>query len=352
MVDTRITERQRAVDAVKECGGDISKAAKRIGHKRAYVQRWWDTYIATGSLDDQARVGRPPKLSKVNARKARVLAAHRIKSTCNKIADKLFASGSTPTRVSRRTVNRALHEGKKRLTYSTQANTKVLPPSTMKKRLIFCQKHRDQGWKNVLVLDSKVFPLDDQGRVKEWHYEGTKKNTSAIKEKRKLHAYGAACVRGVTSLRFVTGSTGIKKKYHNKRGKLLDGVGHKEFIDVLKDTIIPEGKKLFNGVPFSILMDRAPAHTPVEVEAVLKDEGITCIQGWPGHSPDLNWIENLWGIMENQLKGRSFRSLQAWKLAVEQEWRSIPKETLKKCASSMRGRMRRCIKEKGGHIGC
>ena len=75
------------------------------------------------------------------------------------------------------------------------------------------------------------------------------------------------------------------------------------------------------------------------------------VGNWPGHAPDLNWIENLWGIVQNKLSGKYFRSLPAWKAAVEQEWRSINMKDLKRCAGSMRERIRLCIRKQGDHTG-
>lgn len=347
----RQSDRLEAVATVKRCKGDIARAAKIMNKKKSYVEKWWKQYQANQDVKDQQRGGRPPKLSKAVSRQARVLATRRVKGTCNKIADKLFSAGMTPTRVDRRTVNRALHKGSKALVFGNQSPLKTLPAAVRQKRLAFCRANRSRGWQNVLLLDSKIFPLDNRGCVKEWHYAGTKKESPAIEEKRKLHAYGAACVHGVSSLRFVSGTTGHKKKYYNKKGKLLQGVGHKEFIEVLEDTILPEAKSLFQGKEFTILMDRAPAHTPSEVFDLLDREGVKYVGNWPGHAPDLNWIENLWGIVQNKLSGKYFRSLPAWKAAVEQEWRSINMKDLKRCAGSMRERIRLCIRKQGDHTG-
>jgi len=117
---------------------------------------------------------------------------------------------------------------------------------------------RDRSWKDVLVLDSKVFPMDQGFIGKRWHYVGKTRKRTGIKEKRQLHVYGAACIHGVTPLRVVTGTSGVTTNYKTRKGHASRGVGYQEFIDVLKDTIIPAAKGLFKGRNFTILMDRAP----------------------------------------------------------------------------------------------
>jgi len=257
----------------------------------------------------------------------------------------------TPTRVHRRTVDIALHRGRKTLAYTSPCPVKKLPVAVKEKRLAFCRANRSRGWKNVLVIDSKIFPLDNKGHVKEWHYAGVEKKSPGISEKRKLHAYGAACIHGVVPLRFVSGTTGYKARFLNKKGKVLQGVGQEEFTEVLVDHIIPAAKALFKGKEFSILMDKASAHTGCDVSAKLDKEGVKCIDNWPGNSPDLNWIENLWGIVQSKVSGKYFKSLSAWKAVVEREWRSISLSHLKRCAGSMRQRIRLCIRKNGDHTG-
>jgi hypothetical protein len=290
-------------------------------------------------------------LSKSAKRKARVLATNRVNISPKLIAGKLEFDGDCSVAPSKWTVVRALRVGRKNITFGGVSTVTELPNHVKANRLKFCRAVRDRSWKDVLVLDSKVFPMDRGTKGKRWHYAGKTMKRTGIKEKRQLHVYGAACIHGVTPLRAVTGTSGLATHYKTKKGLASRGVGYQEFIDVLKDTIIPAARRLFKGRKFTILMDRAPAHSTPEVKQFIHQNGLTFIQGWPGNSPDLNWVENLWSIVENRLVGRRHKSLKAWKRSVNKEWHSIPSEVLKKCAGSMGRRMRLCIKRQGGHTG-
>ena len=65
---------------------------------------------------------------------------------------------------------------------------------------------------------------------------------------------------------------------------------------------IPVRKAIFQ-------QDGATCHTAKIVGKYLDDEKIKYIDMWPGNSPDLNPIENLWAEMKYQLKGRDTSNL-------------------------------------------
>ena len=351
MTLSRDAIRRIAVQAVQTCKGDIAAASKLIGKSQKFIKRWVNRYSTSGSVSDLPRAGRPQILDKASQRLARKLATTRKNTGCKVIAQKLLCVGDHPKHPSASTVRRSLHRDRKHMEYGKPRVEKMLPYRVQQSRLAFCRRYRDMSWKNVMVLDSKIFYLDTPGTMRMWHYKGHTAKLSALKDKRKIHVYAGACVHGVTRLRAVTGTTGRQQKYYSDKGKPLEGVGYREFIQVLRDTIVPQGKRLFGGQPFTLLMDRAPAHTPLAVKHYLEHKGVQVVHGWPGHSPDLNWIEDLWGILAHKMAGGIFQTVSGLRSEASKQWRSIPTSTLRACASSMRKRMRLCIQLKGGHTG-
>ena len=53
----------------------------------------------------------------------------------------------------------------------------------------------------------------------------------------------------------------------------------------------------------------APCHKGREVTRFLGDHGIEVLP-WPGNSPDMNPIENLWAILKSQMKKKTITNKQ------------------------------------------
>ena len=71
---------------------------------------------------------------------------------------------------------------------------------------------------------------------------------------------------------------------------------------------------------------------------------------WPARSPDLNPIENLWGILtQNVFKnGQQYQSVLELKIEIERQWNEINDDILKNLINSMPQRIFQVINNSGG----
>ena len=74
---------------------------------------------------------------------------------------------------------------------------------------------------------------------------------------------------------------------------------------------------------------------------------------WPANSPDLNPVENVWGLMTHLTYrvGKRPRNPNELALAIRREWWAIPQKELRKLTISMKDRMVGVKKNKGRHTG-
>ena len=73
---------------------------------------------------------------------------------------------------------------------------------------------------------------------------------------------------------------------------------------------------------------------------------------WPSRSPDLNPIENLWGILSRRVyaNNRQFGSIDDLKQVISSEWHKIEPEIMQKLVESMPHRVFALIQAKGAAI--
>ena len=97
--------------------------------------------------------------------------------------------------------------------------------------------------------------------------------------------------------------------------------------------------------------DNAPPHRAKFTQQFLENKRISVLN-WPAHSPDLNPIENVWGILQEKLYagGRSFsNTTELWEEICEQ-WKKVPNEVVKNLYNSMPKRCCDVIQQNGQRI--
>jgi hypothetical protein len=70
--------------------------------------------------------------------------------------------------------------------------------------------------------------------------------------------------------------------------------------------------------------DNAKAHVCKKVRSWLSSQCGFPVMQWPAESPDLSWIENMWGIVTSRLQKRSDLSPSKFEGALQHDWEAIP----------------------------
>ena len=97
----------------------------------------------------------------------------------------------------------------------------------------------------------------------------------------------------------------------------------------------------------TFMQDGASCHTAKIIKEWFEFVNIDYIQDWPGNSPDLNPIENLWAIMKMRLKERDTSSVPKLEAAVRDIWNNLEKSTLENLALSVTDRFTEVVERKG-----
>jgi transposase len=92
--------------------------------------------------------------------------------------------------------------------------------------------------------------------------------------------------------------------------------------------------------------DNAPSHSAKRTKAYLDLNAINCLP-WPANSPDMNPIENLWGILKLAVMRHKIASKSELIEVARQEWNKISQEIVQNCFTSMPTRLEQVTERSG-----
>ncbi len=92
--------------------------------------------------------------------------------------------------------------------------------------------------------------------------------------------------------------------------------------EILEHFMLPSADKLYGDADFIFQQDLATAHTAKGTKSWFNDHGVGVLD-WPANSPDLNPIENLWGIVKRKMRDTTPNNADDLKATIKATWASI-----------------------------
>ncbi|KAL0173563.1 hypothetical protein M9458_029531, partial [Cirrhinus mrigala] len=116
--------------------------------------------------------------------------------------------------------------------------------------------------------------------------------------------------------------------------------------DVLEHFMLPAADQLYGDADFIFQQDLAPAHSAKATSTWFKDHGIPVLN-WPANLPELNPIENLWGIVKRKMRHARPNNAEELKATIRATWALITPEQCHRLIDSMPCRIAAVIQAKG-----
>ncbi|GFX76648.1 uncharacterized protein TNCV_3163661 [Trichonephila clavipes] len=119
---------------------------------------------------------------------------------------------------------------------------------------------------------------------------------------------------------------------------------------VFQNRLIPKLEEWFpNGEPYIFMQDGTSLPYSSVYQSFLAAQNIPLLD-WPGNSPDMNPIENVWELMKRKVAKDVITNKTKLLEKIMHVWNHHPQmqETIKSCIDSMSRRIEALIAAKGG----
>lgn len=246
------------------------------------------------------------------------------KSSSSQLVEDLSLSIS-PRRV------RQILQADPNLQWVKRIKTPRLTPKHREKRLEWARgKARwNIEWNSVLFSDEKKFNLDGPDGC-QYYWHDLRRDEEQFFSRQNgggsVMVWGGMSANGLTDLAFLNGTQNSRK-----------------YIETLSEYLIPFIDIQY-GSNFIFMQDGASIHRSKETMSWLQHDQSHApieVMDWPALSPDLNPIENVWGMLARMVyaNGRQFATKIELVEAIKASWGNIKISYLKKLIESM---PRRC----------
>ena len=290
-----------------------------------------------GTLSNKPRSGRPKKLSDTQRRAIIRSCINDPSASSSELAND-FNNYSVMTKISHQLVRHILFQRGLR-SYSARKKP-FLTKKMMKSRIDFCKTYGSKSsefWRSVIFSDESYCEINMNSvmnRVRRFASTTPYQPNlvqKTVKHPIKVMTWGCFNYSGIGRIQICEGN--MNQQYYLK---------------TLENRLKPSISDLGIQNPIH-LDDSARPHRTRIVNEWHTENGIQKIS-WPGNSPDLNPIENLWAILKNKLRKRQNRTKEELIRNIIRIWHhEISDDIIKNLADSMPNRIERVVKNKGGN---
>ena len=107
---------------------------------------------------------------------------------------------------------------------------------------------------------------------------------------------------------------------------------------------------LICGKGYILMRDNAPSHISGKTIEFIKRAKINEWKEWPAYSPDLNPIENVWGLIKSKLMKKEINKKSELIIEIKNAYNEINDEAISNMIESFPSRLAECIENEGDRV--
>ncbi|EYC14419.1 hypothetical protein Y032_0040g191 [Ancylostoma ceylanicum] len=225
-------------------------------------------------------------------------------------------------------------KGSKEITRQVMKTVPRLTQAHKAARLRFAQENMTRNWNEIIWSDEKKFNLDGPDG---WRSYWRDLREEPLFFSRRNFGGGSCMVWGAISSVGVLSMAFVSCRMNSN-----------DYQQVLSDHLLPF-LRLHPGHNFVFMQDNAAIHSSRSTRTWLSSQGIEILD-WPACSPDLNSIENVWGVIVRRIyaNNRQYSSVEELKKAILEAWNNLEPNLIRNLYASMPKRIFEVAVNKGG----
>lgn len=302
-------------------------AAKEVGCSKSAAQRWLKTFSETGDVIEKPKSGRKRKTGKIEDEKIFEASKSLPEASSSHLSHILEEKG---LEISAQTIRRRLHEAG--MVFASPMFKPLLTEHHRKCRLEFANKNAQMDWTRVIFTDETTLQLFTAPR-KVWRNKGENYVARTVKHPFNIHAWGCFAASGFGRLYLFKGNLNAQR-----------------LTKIYEEALLPSALELFGDShePWFLQEDNDPKH----VSRLAKEwRALNLINriDWPSQSPDLNPIENVWGVLKANVAQKKCRTEKELEKAVKEEWANMNQNFCRNLVESLPKRLHAVISSEGDY---
>jgi DNA-binding MarR family transcriptional regulator len=219
------------------------------------------------------------------------------------------------------------------------ANKTALTPRHMEARISFALEHlpKDEAyWSRLVFSDEKVFQSSHNGRIRVYRPRNSRFDQQYVQNTHRSGRFSINLWAWIS-----VGSPGVMVHVEERLNSDV-------YSRILENIMVPSVQMAYPNNNFIFQQDNCSIHTAHRVTEWFENHNINVLD-WPSRSPDLNPIENMWGLMVKKLQGSRliFANREEFLNAITDAWQSLPQDYYRNLCLFMPSRLRKILEVNG-----